>query len=195
MIQSSFVVSTEPTFEPFTVAEAKAQIRSVQSQEDGLVAAYIKAARQAAETYLGRAICQQTVTASFSDFAWIMPLPMAAPLISVTSVKYYDTNGTQQTLATSVYDVDTLSRPGRVTLKAQQSWPSIQGGRIPNRVEIVYVCGWTTRDLIPEEIRQGMRIYIGTMDVDRDGQSVNTESALRVAKAFWTDRVFPVECG
>ena len=49
-------LTTGPVLEPFTVAEAKAQIRSVQNQEDGLVSAYIKSARQACEYYMGRGL-------------------------------------------------------------------------------------------------------------------------------------------
>lgn len=183
-------LTTAPALEPFTVEEAKAQIRSVQNQEDGLVQSYIKAARQAAEDYLSRGLLTQTWTLALSDFTPIIPLPMAAPLASVTSVKYYDVDGVQQTLATTYYDVDTRSRPGRITLKDGQSWPSIQSGRRSNRIEIAYVVGYTSRDLIPEAIRQGMRIYIGYMDADRNGLEPDGKRALEVAKLFWMDRVF-----
>lgn len=183
-------LSTAPVLEPFTVEEAKAQIRSVQNQEDGLVQAKIKAARQSAENYLSRGLLTQSWTLNTSDFTTFIPLPMAAPLQSVTSVKYYDTDGTQQTLATSYYDVDTVSRPGQIALAANQSWPALQSLRRVNRVEIIYVVGYTSRDLIPEDIREGMRILIGYLDADRDGMATGAEQALRVAKAFWTDRVF-----
>lgn len=183
-------LTTAPALEPFTVAEAKAQIRSVSAQEDALIQGYIKAARQAAEDYLGRGLLTQSWTLSLSDFVDVIPLPMAAPLQSVTSVKYYDVNGTQQTLATTVYTVDTTSRPGRIALAAGQVWPTLQSLRTVNRVQIEYVVGWTSRDLIPEAIRQGMRVYIGNMDADRDGMETGTEQARRVAQSFWSDRVF-----
>lgn len=188
--ECAWSLTTAPTVEPFTVAEAKAQIRSVQSQEDGLILSYIGAARSAAEEYLSRGLLTQSWTLALSAFADVMPLPMAAPLQSVTSVKYYDVNGTQQTLAASNYTVDLFSRPGRVALAANQVWPTLQSLRKVNKVEIQYVVGWTSRDLIPESIRQGMRIYIGALDADRDGLDPNTAHALEVAKMFWTDRVF-----
>jgi len=50
--------------------------------------------------------------------------------------------------------------------------------------------GWTAPALIPESIRQGMRLVIGYADADRDGMEPGAEQALRVAKLFWTDRVF-----
>jgi uncharacterized phiE125 gp8 family phage protein len=188
--ECAWVLTTAPTLEPFTIAEAKAQIRSVQNQEDGLIGSYIEAARAAAEEYLGRALLTQSWTLSLSDFVSVIPLPMAAPLQSVTSVKYYDTNGAQQTLASSAYTVDTRYRPGRVALAATQSWPAVQSARLVDRIQIEYVAGWTSRDLIPESIRQGMRIYIGYLDADRDGMQTGATQALDVAKRFWTDRVF-----
>lgn len=188
--ECAWSLTTAPVLEPFTIAEAKAQIRSVQNQEDGVIAGYIKAARSAAESYLNRGLLTQSWTFAMSDFVDFMPLPMAAPLQSITSVKYYDVNGTQQTLASSGYTVDTRWRPGRVALAANQTWPAIQSLRKVNRIEIEYVVGWTTRDLIPEDIRQGMRLFIGLCDVDRDGMAQGTEQALRVAKTYWTDRVF-----
>jgi uncharacterized phiE125 gp8 family phage protein len=189
-IDCAWDLTTPPVLEPFTVAEAKDQIRSVQDQEDGLVSSYIKAARAAAEAHLGRGLLTQTWTLALSDFVSVIPLPFAAPLQSVTSVKYYDENETQQTLATSIYTVDTRNRPGRLALAAGQSWPSVSSSRRVNRIEIAYVVGWTAKELIPEDIKQGMRVLIGMMDADRDGMEPGSEQALRVAKAFWTDRVF-----
>lgn len=190
-------LTTAPTLEPFTVEEAKAQIRSVQAQEDALVTSYIKSARAAAEAHLGRVLLTQTWTLAISDFVTVIPLPFAAPLQSVTSVKYYDEAGVQQTLSSTAYTVDTRSRPGRIALASGQSWPAVQSLRRVNRIEIVYVAGWTSRDLIPEDIKQGMRVLIGSMDADRDGMGPGAEQALRVAKSFWTDKVFwtpPVYC-
>lgn len=183
--------TTAPTIEPFTTDEAKQQIRSVQTQEDALVHGYIKAARQAAEDHLGRGLLTQTWTLALSHLVTVIPLPMAAPLASVTSVKYYDTNDAQQTLASSVYTVDTTSRPGRLALTSGQTWPAVSSLRRVNRIEITYVVGYTAAALIPANILQGMRMYIGLMDTNRDGLDPNTDSALKTIKAaFWTDRVF-----
>lgn len=183
-------LTTAPALEPFSVLEAKAQIRSVQNHEDALVNSYIKAARTACEEYMGRGLLTQTWTLSISEFVDVIPLPMAAPLQSVTFVKYYNTDGTLTTMATSNYVVDTISRPGCVALAAGESWPSIQSNRQVNRVQIAYVVGWTSASLIPESIRQGLRLYIGYLDADRDGLEPGGEQALKVAHRFWSDRVF-----
>ncbi len=186
----AWTLTTPPVLEPFSVVEAKAQIRSVQDQEDGLVSSYIKAARSACESYMGRGLLTQSWTLSLSQFVTTIPLPMAVPLQSVTSVKYYDTDGNQQTLSNTIYTVDTKSRPGRIALAAGQAWPTLQSLRRVNRVEILYVVGATSSALIPDDIKQGMRVFIGLCDADREGMGPATEQALRVAKSLWTDRVF-----
>lgn len=189
-VDCAFGLTTPPTIEPLSVEDAKAQIRSVQDQEDGLIESYIRAARQAAENYLGRGLLTQSWTLALSDFAPTIPLPMAAPLQTVTSVKYYDTNGTQQTLASTYYTVDTRSRPGRIALAANQTWPAVQYGRRVNCVEIEYVVGWTAPDLIDGDILQGLRLYIGHLESNRDGLDPAGANAITVAKLFWNDRVF-----
>jgi uncharacterized phiE125 gp8 family phage protein len=188
--ECAWSLTLPPVLEPLTVEEAKAQIRSVQNQEDGVVDGYIKAARALAENHLFRGLLTQSWTFNISDFLDVIWLPMAAPLQSVTHVKYYDVNGAQQTLSTSIYTVDTRSRPGRIALAAGQTWPAIQSLRKVDRIEIQYIVGYTSRELIPNEIRQGIRLLIGYLDHDRDGLSPDAERALEVAKTFWTDRVF-----
>lgn len=188
--ECQWTLTTPPAIEPFTVGQAKAQIRSVQDQEDDLIRSYIRAATQAAENWLGRGLLTQTWTLAISDFLDIIPLPMAAPLQSVTSVKYYDVDGNQQMLSATIYTVDTTSRPGRVALAANQTWPAIQSLRKVNRIEIAYVVGYTTSEAIPEDIKQGMRLYIAVADSDRAGSDPTTPPALNVARWHWTDRVF-----
>jgi uncharacterized phiE125 gp8 family phage protein len=189
--ECAWSLTTAPVLEPLTVEEAKAQIRSVQDQEDGVIDGYITAARQAAEDHLGRGLLTQSWTLALSEFVDSIPLPMAAPLASITSVKYYDTNGTQQTLSSTVYAADTRSRPGRVVLAAGQSWPAVQSLRKANRIEIEYIVGYASADLIPGSIRQGIRMYVGLMDVNRDGLDPGMKQAVDAIKAaFWTDRVF-----
>lgn len=181
--------TVEPTTEPITLAEAKQQARITDDNSNALLLSYIKTARGAAEDHLGRGLFTQTWKFMLDDWANIIPLPMAAPLASVTSVKYYDADGVLQTLATSVYDTDTVSRPGRVVLKPSQSWPTVQSERRNGRIEIVYVVGWTTQALIPEAIKQGIRMYVTYLDLDRDGMEEGARRAREAAERCWTDRI------
>lgn len=66
------------------------------------------------------------------------------PLASVSSIKYYDANGVLQTLATTVYEVDTYNQPGRIALQAFQIWPFPQIGKVQDAVRIEFVSGFTS---------------------------------------------------
>lgn len=185
-----WAIVTEPTEEPLTVDAAKRHARITNDDEDALIQSYIKAGRQAAEEYLGRGLLTQTWKFTLEEFAETIWLPMAAPLQSVTSIKYYDIAGVLQTLSPTVYIVETVSRPGKIMRGVSQAWPGLQGGRMGGRVEITYIVGWTAKDQIPERIRQGIRSYVGYLDSDREGLDVDAGKALAAAQACWTDRVF-----
>jgi len=184
-----WTLTTSPVLEPITVQEAKAQARISHDTEDRLIASYIQAAREQAEAYLGRGLYTQSWTLHLQTWAEVIYLPMAAPLQTVTSVKYYDTDGTQQTLSSSYYTVDTASLPGRITRASGQAWPSLQADRLSGTIQIVYVVGWTSIANIPEKFKQGIRLWVSAMDADRDGLDGTAQNARRAAEACWSDRV------
>ena len=188
-IETRWTRTVGPTLSVVTVDEAKAHLRDTSNENDGQIALYIEAATEEAEQYLGRGLLTQTWKAVLDHFTNEIPLPMAAPLQSVTSVKYYDTDGTQQTLATTYYDTDTLARPGKVVLKPEQSWPSLQSERRNGRVEIIYVVGWTDASLVPERIKQGIRQYVAYLELDRDGLEPLALAARQAAERCWSDRI------
>lgn len=180
---------TGPIIEPVTVAEAKSQARIYDNNSDDLVRGYIVTAREAAEAHMGRGILTQTWKQVQDGFATVNPLAMASPLQSVTSVQYYDPDGVLQTLATSVYGVDSVSRPGRVVLKPGQSWPSVQCEKRDGAVIITYVVGWTAVDLVPERIKQGIKQYVAYLEMDREGLESRALDAQLAAERCWSDRI------
>lgn len=71
---------------------------------------------------------------------------------SITSIKYLDTLGTEQTLAAGVYALDADSTPNRSLLKYDQQWPDTQD--VPNAVRIRYVVGYgASSSSVPQNIR------------------------------------------
>ncbi len=69
---------------------------------------------------------------------WVDPDHM---LPAVSSVKYYDPDGNQQTLASTEYVVDGEDVPGRLRLGFNKYWPSTQWPRY-DAVRIRYIVGW-----------------------------------------------------
>ena len=140
----SLQVITQPASEPVTVAEAKLHCRVDIDDLDASFTGWIAAARAAAETATQRRLITQTVEAKYADwpangYGFWLPGP---PLASVTYVKYYGADGTEQTLSTDVYEVDTASEPGQVVLKPGQSWPTLYGDKA-NPIRVRYVAGYS----------------------------------------------------
>jgi uncharacterized phiE125 gp8 family phage protein len=196
-IGCTWTLVTGPALSVIDVVEAKQHLRITDNQNDVAVAQFIAAATEEAEQYMGRGLLTQSWKLQLDWFPNEIPLPMAAPLQSITSVKYYDENGTQQTLATTYYGTDIVSRPGKVVLKPDQSWPGVQSDRRNGRVEIIYVVGFTDASLVPERIKQGIRQYVAYLDLDRDGLEIQAAQARQAAERCWSDRIVwtpPVWC-
>ena len=160
---------TAPTWEPITLAEAKDHLRVDHTGEDAIIDNLIVAARQYLEGLLGRGIPQQTMTAYYSTFWDLMELPRAAPLRSVSSLKYLDSDGAEQTASTDLYDVFAAPEPGEVRRAYNQSWPSHRV--VTDPVYLTYVCGWPSAAQIPAPIRQAMLLLIGHWYENRETTS------------------------
>lgn len=146
-----------PTAQPVTLAEIKMSGRISTTAHDTMLNSLIVAAVEAVEEYCNRALITQTWKITRDDIDdeddGILPRP---PLQSVTSIKYIDTNGDQQTVDSSIYQVDTASEPGEIMLLPGQMWPAIGCG-YKNQVEITFVAGYgSTAASVPEKIRQSI---------------------------------------
>lgn len=127
------------------------------SIEDDYITRVIKAARRTIEKHISRRLINQTWEVALDAFpaANCIVLPYA-PLSSVTSVKYFDTDDTENTFSSGDYYVDTYREPGQVVLNYGESWPV--GTRRPtNAVIIRYVAGYgAAADDVPDEYKQAI---------------------------------------
>src|SRR3990172_9406936 len=104
---------TAPATEPVTRTEAKVHLRieSAVTADDTLIDRLIIVARQLGEAHTGRAFITQTWDLKLDAFpAGRIRLPKA-PLSSISSVTYLDTNGASQTWDSGDYLVDAPAGP------------------------------------------------------------------------------------
>lgn len=151
-------VVTSPTVEPITIAEAKTHLRVTDSGEDDRIAALIAAAREEAETITGRAFITQTWRLTLDRFPLCGPIELPrAPLQSITSITYVDSDGASQTWAN--YRVSTNSEPGRVEPAYNEVWPTIRD--VTEAATITYVAGYgdTSRD-VPNGIKNALLLMV-----------------------------------
>lgn len=172
-IKSRLSLVTAPTELPLDINEVKAHLRiePTENDEDALVMAYFRSAVahiDGRDGWLGRALTTQTwdyflddfpPATRFNEFAAIrLPLP---PLQSVTSVKYTDSDGTQQTWATTNYTVFGTgdSARARIAPVFGEVWPVTRYE--PDAVVIRFVAGYSdtssnTQNAVPEPIRNAL---------------------------------------
>lgn len=166
---------TPPAVEPLSLAEAKDHSRVDTTTEDALIDALIQAARGHAEDALGRALIEQTWDWTLDCFDAVVlaavPLP---PLRSVTSIKYLDAAGAQQTLDPALYRVSNIGadrRAGAIEPAPGQSWPGLYPVSLP--VTIRFSAGYGgAGNMVPAPIRAAMLLVLGDLYRNREAQII-----------------------
>lgn len=163
MARYGLTLSTAPTVEPVTTAEARKQVELPTSYttHDTHLDRLVKAARLKAEEITGRQICTATWDLFLDSFdydePWLyVPKP---PLQSVTSITYVDTDGATQTWTSTNYVVSVSREPGRIALAYGITWPSIRFQ--PDAVRVRYVAGYGAAASVPESIKQAILLMVG----------------------------------
>ena len=163
-------IITAPSFEPLSVADVSEYLRLDDSPTDTLlISSLITAARQHLENYLNRFIAEQTVELALTG--WKDKIDLSAPVQSVTSVKYLDENGVEQTLNTNQYLVDTYSEPAAIYPAHDVTYPNLYDQE--NNVKIRYVVGFTSggspdTNPLPDPLKFAMMLIIGDLYANRE---------------------------
>jgi hypothetical protein len=216
-------LTTQPASEPVTLDEAKAQLRITTDDEDALIAGYIQTAREQAEMFTSRAFLPQTFTMYLDGFPSLhrgfraghgislrgsvdpllgMLLSSAGeiqiprgPIISVDSISYIDTTGTQQFLNSSQYQVDPQSDDDLVRIMPAYGsvWPATR--YVPNAVVIQFHAGYVDVDHLPQSVKLAMKQTIGDWYQNREAIVVDSRVAVQqlpnAAKMLlWNYRLF-----
>ena len=162
-----------PGEEPITLAEAKRHLRIDHDDEDTLIAMWIQAAREMVEGYTGRRLVDQTVRVRFD--CWpadgVIRLPVE-PVSAVTSVKYYDADGTEQTLSAILYQTWLDHSPPLVLAAADgTAWPTLQSGKA-GAVTVTVTTGYGDAEVVPAMAKVAMLEILGSWDENRADQNV-----------------------
>ena len=178
------VLFTAPIIEPITLDDVKLHLRVDGTDEDEYLEGLIKTAREQVETLTQRALLTQTwdyFLDSWPDENYIK-LPFGN-LVSVTSVKYKDSAGTETTMVvTTAYLVETNgAQCGRIVLPYMVSWPVVT--LYPsNPITVRFVCGWTTAELVPFRIKEAIKMICSKHHESRGedvvGQTVSEDKTV-----------------
>ncbi len=148
----SYALTTAPTANLVTLEDQKAQMYVDHNDDDDYIDVLIGLASRVIEVesqvYLG----SQTWTLSIDAFptaeGGLIQL-LRSPVQSITSVKYTDLDGNEQTLASSGYTLDEVTKPARLVPSYGNAWPSARSEI--NAVRVEFVCGYASLALLNQE--------------------------------------------
>lgn len=155
---------TAPAVDPVSVADVKNYLRINGTTDDAMLGAFITAAVNVVESYLGRRLITQTWALFMDrfpgnyDFSQLrdgvqegklseyfatekhIDLPLM-PLRAIDHLKTYDNLDASYTMSASEYFVDTVSEPGRISLRTDSTWPTTDL-RQANGIEVQFQVGY-----------------------------------------------------
>ena len=196
----SLITLTAPTYYPVSRTEAKLWLREDGSDQDAVIDLLIATMTNYAENLTLRAFAQRQLELNLECFYpeqdgdADIDLPFA-PLVSVQYVKYIDTSGVLQTLATDQYDVNTREEPGCVQPAYGCAWPAIRAWAVAP-VRIGYTAGYAAvgspvdeaayRAGIPPEVKLWMHARIATLYENREqlAASAGSQALVEIPRNF-----------
>ena len=193
----ALTVVTAAAINPVSLAEAKLHLRVDATTEDALIENLISAATKYCETFARRQFITATLKLNLDEFSDDNDLPIwlpNPPAQSVTSIKYYDENGTQQTWVASNYQVDVATEPARVLPAYNVSWPSTRV--MPNAIEIIYKAGYGDKAVnVPAGIKAAIKLLVAHLFENREAASADSLNVVTFAieSLLWQHRILEFE--
>jgi len=180
-------VVTEANDDAVSFSETVEYLRLDEQVDTRVIKNLILASTNFVENYTGRALINRTLKMSIDSIdEYDIPLHEGLrtgpdltlrkryielprpPVVSVSSVKYYDDSDTESTFASSKYYVDTVREPARIILRTGETFPTAL--RVGNAVEVTYIAGYgATGASVPEALRLAMLQYI-TFNYEHRGE-------------------------
>lgn len=161
-------LKTAPSVEPISLTEAKLHLRLATTTaeaesyttEDAQLTAWIETAREMAEAETGTRLITQSWYLYLDGWPDGDEMRLPYPPLQSATVKYrlVDDSGYDNTFSDVIVDI--ASRPGRIVLKSDKSWPM---GTLydVNPIQIDYTCGYGGEGSdVPGKLRSAMLLKL-----------------------------------
>lgn len=143
---------TAPADTPLSVEDLKSHSRVDNGEEDAILSEFIDRAVGLIDGPRGIGHCMmvQTWRLALDCFPCEIVIPLG-PVASLTSIKYLDTSGVEQTLASNQYWANLDRDQARVIPAYGVAWPAHRA--MPGSVKIEFVAGYASADTVPAALR------------------------------------------
>lgn len=168
----ALVLITPPAEEPVSLAEVKIDLKVDHDDEDARISLMIAAVRQQLETVTRRAIITQTWDLHLDRWPGAIRIPMP-PIQTIDSVKYLDTDGVQQTLATDQYKV-LMGEPAYVVPAYQVIWPNLRDEN--DAVVVRFTTGYGDSSDVPEAMKDWIMAHVSERYCNREAGSASSNT-------------------
>ena len=143
-----FKIISQPGEMPVSLDEARTAARANASEMDVEIRAQVGAFTAQAEHIIGLAIINRTGRVTLDSFPASIDIPKSAtfggadvpmtPVFTVNEITYFDIDGNEQTLSTSLYS---LGDDGVIELVPGAEWPETQVRSNAVKIDVVCGCG------------------------------------------------------
>ena len=166
---------------PVTLAEAKAHLRVIDSNEDAIITAMIHSATAVAEQETGRALMEQTWQLTLDSFDSIELT--RTPVISAI-VNYVGTAGVTQTLSPSLYRFrqDDFGF-AKIELAYGATWPALLDDA--DVVTVTYDAGY--EDGVPQGIKSWILLTVAALYENREAEAYSARAVSTTVKMSFVD--------
>lgn len=206
---ANYALITGPGSEPVSLTEAKAHLRVDVTDDDTLITDLTKRARDYVERYTRLLLIDQVWEMYLDDFPSALPATLTpehaakqktdgtiiiekAPISAIGSLKYVDSDGVTQTLATTEYRSDLKALHPRITPEYDKSWPTIR--RVTNAITIRFNVGYANAAAVPNALKHAILLLVGSWYQNRElslvGASGEMPKAAGLDALLWSYRVW-----
>jgi len=143
-----------------SVNDVKSFLRldDVSSEEDILIEALINSATDIVSGITGRTLLTQTYKIYLDKLPTTDLLLPVAPVISISSITYQDSNNATQTLDSSLYYLDNKALGPTLSRAYNQTFPTTYPEK--NAVTITLSAGYGSGSSVPETIRHCIKLIV-----------------------------------
>lgn len=156
-IASEFELSAAPSGVVVSTADLRDHLRYLSTDQDDLITELESMAVERIQNESRR----QFLTASWKLYLACFPSVIVlrkCPVASITQIRYLDTSGNWQVLASTVYDSFLQREPGEIHLAYSQNWePTRQNEQA---VEVTFVAGYGVSTDVPSAAIHAVKLIV-----------------------------------